>query len=214
MSRVIDTAREVLIRQRITSFKPDVTKFDFGGKLVVFDTFQNYAKLAKSQPVTTRQIPDGCTIIKGRLHLILIHELPTLHRNAGSSQIRESARLRSRWTLAHEIGHVSLGHREDSAVQEREANLFAGELLIPELVVLELQRRLGSELTAGEVARLFGVSRSAAENRLGQIGRKSRFSAYLKSELMEKYKELVENYVTKCSSNRGATECRQVHAVQ
>ncbi len=43
---------------------------------------------------------------------------------------------RRRFTIAHEIGHLLLGHtcndrQEDGTHNEKEANLFAGELLIP-----------------------------------------------------------------------------------
>lgn len=43
---------------------------------------------------------------------------------------------RRRFTIAHEIGHLLLGHtctnkQDDGTHNEREANLFAGELLVP-----------------------------------------------------------------------------------
>ncbi|MCL1832841.1 MAG: ImmA/IrrE family metallo-endopeptidase, partial [Oscillospiraceae bacterium] len=89
---------------------------------------------------------------------------------------------------------VYLGHAFNGQAQEREANTFAGELLLPELVLLELRRQLRRELSVGEVARLFGVSQSAAECRLRQIGRRSAFSPYLKEELMAKYERLIAEY--------------------
>ncbi len=43
---------------------------------------------------------------------------------------------RRRFTIAHEIGHLLMGHactnnQDDGSHNEREANLFAGELLVP-----------------------------------------------------------------------------------
>ncbi len=53
----------------------------------------------------------------------------------------EMPRNRTRWTMAHEIGHILLGHIQDVSldgvpddvlnVMEREANVFAEELLMP-----------------------------------------------------------------------------------
>jgi hypothetical protein len=41
-------------------------------------------------------------------------------------------RVRQRFSAAHEIGHICLGHaHDDGRVSEREADIFAGALLIP-----------------------------------------------------------------------------------
>lgn len=50
---------------------------------------------------------------------------------------------RRRFTLAHELGHLLLGHggcsknEEDGSYNEKEANLFAGELLMPKKYLRE-----------------------------------------------------------------------------
>jgi hypothetical protein len=201
---IVNKARELLVRQNIISFKTDIVNMKFD-KFVRFDTFQNYAKVTGMPAVTTARVPEGCTLIKGGKYLILTHHvpLPKLHHSSDGAMRRyRTATLRARWTLAHEVGHVCLGHRKDDMVEEREANLFASELLVPELVILELQRQLGRKITTSEIGRLFGVSNQAAENRLHQIESKSRFSAYLKTELMETYGRLITNYtdseVKKC----------------
>ena len=42
------------------------------------------------------------------------------------------ARVRHRFSIAHELGHAILGHRHDETeVAEQEANAFAGALLVP-----------------------------------------------------------------------------------
>jgi Zn-dependent peptidase ImmA (M78 family) len=90
---------------------------------------------------------------------------------------------RQRFTLAHELGHwvcqVKEGHeapiycRAADVVPtagrslEREANVFAAELLMPEPVVREEFRRAAS---AAELADWFGVSAEAMGWRLFNVG--------------------------------------------
>ncbi len=76
---------------------------------------------------------------------------------------------RIRWTLAHEIGHLTL-HREDATDDmEREADAFAAEFLMPEaLIKPEL-----ANLTLGkavDLKREWGVSVAALILRAHQLG--------------------------------------------
>ncbi len=75
---------------------------------------------------------DGCTIVREaentREYIILYNE--------------RDPRRRIRWTLAHEIGHIALGHlelrpgdRPEKRVLEAEANYFAKNLLAPMAVI-------------------------------------------------------------------------------
>lgn len=95
--------------------------------------------------------------------------------------IRESVYLaacrresRAMFTVAHELGHLALGHRrtfnrdtsgckvyEDS---EWQANTFAAEFLMP----LDLIRKHRG-FTAEQLVRLFGVSQQAAETRIAKL---------------------------------------------
>jgi len=147
------------------------------------------------------RIKDGCTLINADTHIILTHALPKamLHRFVSSDTATRLRNLqfRNNWTLAHEVGHVILGHIKDDAEEERQANLFASELLMPELVILELKRRLERSLPTHELSGLFGVSVSAANTRISQIERRECFSAYLKHEIMKKYESLIDEYVIK-----------------
>lgn len=76
---------------------------------------------------------------------------------------------RVRWTLAHEIGHLVL-HREDATDElEREADAFAAEFLMPELLI----RPELSNLTLGkavDLKRQWGVSLAALIQRAHQLG--------------------------------------------
>lgn len=78
---------------------------------------------------------------------------------------------RKRFTIAHEIGHYVLKHKESHILkrdelsslgtnqQEKEANAFAAELLMPEEIFKFLYKDVG--LTDRELAIEFGVSTHA-----------------------------------------------------
>lgn len=83
---------------------------------------------------------------------------------------------RKRFTLAHEIGHILLGHlpaqlqggsivEARHAWQEAEANRFASELLMP----LPALKKFGM-LTVEGIAQVFDVSPAAARIKARQLG--------------------------------------------
>jgi len=95
--------------------------------------------------------------------------------------------VRQRFTLAHELGHLLLGHRGDffldrmvffrdtkskegSDINEIEANRFAAELLMPAEMLREELRRVQDESDeeeiVGELAKSFQVSTQAMTIRL------------------------------------------------
>lgn len=104
------------------------------------------------------------------------------------------AKTRQRFTIAHECGHLALGHsgevfvdrtvmrrdgRSSQAVdrQEIDANRFAAELLMPkEFVLTAVERRqakkpeLSSSMLVEELAEEFQVSAQAMEYRLTNLG--------------------------------------------
>lgn len=69
--------------------------------------------------------------------------------------------LRSRFSGAHEVGHVLLAHREDTPDREREADYFAGYLLIPHPLVLNSPE-------GHSLSEVFGVSERCASLALDQ----------------------------------------------
>lgn len=73
-----------------------------------------------------------------------------------------------RWSLAHELGHIVLGHREDGWAAEGEANCFAQHLLCPR-PLLEVLPVPGEDL----VRVAFGLSGEAARIALRDAGRRS-----------------------------------------
>jgi Zn-dependent peptidase ImmA (M78 family) len=96
---------------------------------------------------------------------------------------------RTRFTIAHELGHIILGHfdsvHSNSAfigdpVMEYEANEFAEELLMPTLPIIELH------MNNRDIISIYQVSSSAAINKLRFMKRNPIFLKYQ----AEKEKEL------------------------
>lgn len=82
---------------------------------------------------------------------------------------RAFPRAARRFSTAHELGHVALGHDGcgTNPEDERAANVFAAELLMPlALVRAELKRQ--SRL--GGLARTFDVSKEAMQIKLNEHG--------------------------------------------
>ncbi len=79
---------------------------------------------------------------------------------------------RRRFTIAHELGHCLLGHiskfggAKPAAAQEHDADSFAADLLAP----LSVLKKCGVS-SAEELARVCGLSRSAAEIRFAELTR-------------------------------------------
>lgn len=64
---------------------------------------------------------------------------------------------RLRFTLAHELGHIVLKHRQDSYVEDMEADTFAQHLLCPE----PLMEPMRADANAWIMSLAFGLSMSA-----------------------------------------------------
>lgn len=87
---------------------------------------------------------------------------------------------RRRFTMAHELGHVMLGHVKPGVEPRRDmtfnaygdpieiaANAYAAELLMPENMV---RKYVDSGADIKRLASIFGVSTSAITNRLKNLG--------------------------------------------
>ncbi len=159
--------------------------FTFGG----VEIFWNTAKLAARQLVEKCQVsyPVDLSVISKEMsaEICKTTELP--------EDILGSARLsnggiwiifvninqiysRQRFTIAHEIGHIALKHRcadyhlmaISDGRQERQANVFAAELLMPvrEFKDIYFNRHI---ISPEDIADYFQVSRQTAEIRITEI---------------------------------------------
>lgn len=73
---------------------------------------------------------------------------------------------RQNFTLAHELGHMVLGHQGQTIWEETEADCFAQHLLCPERALKTLQE--AGEVTVNSLARACFISKTAAKNILAQ----------------------------------------------
>jgi Zn-dependent peptidase ImmA (M78 family) len=105
--------------------------------------------------------------------------------------------VRQRFTLAHELGHVRLGHEvgmnvdavavlagETRDAREVQANAFAAELLAPRAGVVALVDGEPGLETVVEIAARYGISNLAALYRLSTLGLSRRIER-LREELEE-----------------------------
>lgn len=162
-------AVRLLLASRLYSARIDVTRLKYD-KNIIFDSFSNFCHNSLATVAELEScdgMRDGCTIIRktagNTLYLILFND-------------KVKSRRRKSFTLAHEVGHVMLNHESDGAVQESEANCFAAELLLPRILVRELQKGSSFRITAHEVADIFAVSKAVCENQMESLMNNHNFS--------------------------------------
>ena len=157
-SRCEQAATKLLLCQPKPSLSVDVRRLKFS-KMILFDTFAHYGAITglSKEKLTGGQMRDGCLVSNGKVSLIL-------YEDQGKS------RRRLNWTLAHEVGHVYLGHQQDGELEEVEAHYFASQLLMPDIVLAYLERNLDL-LTPQVIAETFDVSVLAARKKLETMKR-------------------------------------------
>lgn len=114
---------------------------------------------------------------------------------------QECSRQRKRFTIAHELGHILLGHvgkyelinREISPTDnpiEQEANVFASRLLAPACVLWGLNVN-----SADEIAQLCDISPTAAEyrwQRMQELYKRNKFLiAPLEREVFNQFQKFI-----------------------
>lgn len=100
---------------------------------------------------------------------------------------------RKRFTIAHEIGHIVLGHEGYSIINEKEADVFASQLLLPHCI-LERLIKLGKKIDVEYLNLKFGLSHEAAKISIERVYRKIRSNAKVPYEkkLLELNKKFLE----------------------
>lgn len=146
-------ATRLLLQQRLNNLQFDITRLIFD-RPILFDSIQHYCSLTTMRATAlTAYAQDGLTIVHRRgehtQYIVLWNEkIFNLHRK--------------RFTLAHEIGHIYLGHADDGIWQETQADAFAAQLLLPRILVEQVVQKWGEYSAASELCQIFRVSRSAA----------------------------------------------------
>lgn len=131
----------------------------------------SYARLAKESGKTINDIIDAFRSQDGCTHYDLKHDRYLISINEAG---RSKARIR--WTIAHELGHISAGHFVELADQgifaipadgyqfmEEEADYFAASLLAPLPAI-----KAAHANNPDEIGKLFGLSSTASNYRLSE----------------------------------------------
>lgn len=171
------------MRQNDTDLALDIRKMTFD-KPIVIDTYQNYAQLTgitADMLSPASSLKDGYTIISEDLYIVLYND-----------EILNQEHLN--WTLAHEIGHIYLGHTEDGPKEEVEAHWFAAELLAPEPIIRYVMYSEEMTLSPQMIRRMFEISKEASEKRYNTIKNKNIWSSYFQKELLDKYFTAIQMY--------------------
>lgn len=186
-SRCIEKATELLYQQDVSNRILNIMNLEYDKK-ILFESIQTYCQYTRC-PITSfisadnETLKDGCTLYdrKTGCYIILYNDEIRYfeHKN---------------WTLAHEIGHIYLGHTKDEDIEEVEAHFFASQLFMPEYSLYMTAKEYG-ELSCDDVVEIFGVSPEAARRRLRTIQRKIYISETKKDkEIWNAQRERIDMY--------------------
>ena len=184
-----DAAWKVLIECGISSLpvRPSEICRHYGWKLADYQTGAASIELLGLSELS-RKTDGFCTITENHTYIFFDGTLPT---------------GRQRFTVAHEIGHLILGHvgpgiattenREPTGserAEERQANQFAARLLAPACVLHEL-----GATTPERIRELCGLSRQAAQFRAVRMQELERRGRYYTSPLERKALLQFKSYI-------------------
>lgn len=96
-----------------------------------------------------------------------------------------------RFTIVHELGHITLEHETDNETTNREANCFARNLLCPVQIVKEYQLS-----TAQDYMKCFDISEPMAKAAIGNF--KSDMY-YISNDLYNNINDKIYCYMTGCT---------------
>ncbi len=117
-------------------------------------------------------------------------------------------KTRIRFSMLHEYGHDKLQHKLDVnnveiyEAYEIETNYFAAQLLMPEQLIRELQKR-GMRINENKLIELFGVSEEAAEKRMTTLNKNltlSKDEKYFDDLIIQKYKIWLDSIISPINS--------------
>lgn len=180
--RAQSAATRLLLQQNIRSLRIDIKKLMLD-KSILIDSIQHYCIITgTSKEDYTFNGYSGAYVLKLKTghHIILYDEDDSAHRQ--------------RWGIAHELGHIYLGHNKDERKQEIEANFFAAQLLMPE-IVLRYSKKLKKQLSYNDIVTFFDVSPEAARKRIHTLNNKMIHFCDEEKALLKKMIGIVEKEI-------------------
>lgn len=180
-------ATKLLYRQNVSNRILDIQNLTYD-KSIIFDSIQNYCQLTR-QPIANflseekQMLKDGCTIYLPEYDCYIVLYNAEIHCFEHLN-----------WTLAHEVGHIYLGHTDDGDLEEVEAHYFASQLFMPDFTLKMMSKHYGP-VTAEDIIEIFGVSAPAAKKRVQTMNKRTcvTFSSRAK-EIWEIQREKVDLY--------------------
>lgn len=159
--RATNLASELLLKQtHIDTFPINPQNINIDHVYNVFCTFAEYSKKTNIpilKLTNNGQFNDGYTLrnIRPNTNIILYNDT-----------IFSSGRIL--WTNSHELGHIVLNHTDHSLNNEKEANAFASQLLLPKCILKKLIKEY-VPVTPKYLVDNFGLSDEAAKNSISSI---------------------------------------------
>lgn len=134
------------------------------------------SKTEKTKQLCLKESEDGFSILKDNQWYIFYND------------DKRFGRINN--TMLHEIGHISLGHTEDSELAEKEVKFFAKYALVPPVLVHKL--KLSS---LEEIVEVFDVSHEAAYYALVYYNKWLRYSGSFYKPYEERLLSLFNNKI-------------------
>ena len=172
-------ASEILILQESIDFPIDIYNILIPNKKIIFSTYQKYADkvgVTIDEISCNGEFNDAMVIKQKDTYLILYND-----------DLKNKGRVL--WSLAHELGHIVLDHKNQGEKEEVEAHTFASQLLLPQCLLKKLFKA-GIKITIPYLKNKFGLSEKASMSCLKLVGNK------LENEYDAEYDDIILN---KCS---------------
>lgn len=180
-------ATKLLYKQDVSNRILNIRNLTYD-KNIIFDSIQNYCQLTRTPlfyflSEDKQMLKDGCTIY------VPEHDLYIILYNADITYFEHL-----NWTLAHEVGHIYLGHTKDDDLEEVEAHYFAAQLLMPDYTLFMTAKEHGG-ISSEDITEIFGVSPEAAQKRIQTMKKRTCFRASKKAkEIWASQRERVDMY--------------------
>ena len=176
---VRNNAWDFLIKNNITKYPLDLREIALKNNWNIW-SFKKYCEVRKmNYNDLIKKYPDGFTEIIDDKIFICYNQ--------------QNNKQRNRFTICHEIGHIVLKHLYKGQKLEKEANMFAARILMPMLLIKELDIT-----TPEELAKICDVSIDAAKYRLNRFqeikGRERFYTNPKEQSLYLQLKSFIERF--------------------
>ena len=188
-------------------FKPDFSKaYSKANDILVFSKIiskfpYSTKKLIGEQPNITCKSYNQAHLYNVDIEAFGSESAVAIQNEDGKTIIfynQDETRERIRFSTLHEDGHIVLDHNLENKdkdvydIYEIEANYFAAQLLMPEQILREFQRR-GKRITKQFLIENFDVSESAAQKRLDTLVK----TTWERNELETRFDDIIlKKYLT------------------